>query len=121
MARGLHYRDKYTWIRLYRQYCRPHLETCIQAWSPSAKGDIDLLEAVQQRAVRMCSGLKGKTYTDRLTEVGLTTLEERRRRGDMIQVWKTLHQHDDMEPSTWFTPFNVTGAGTRFNTDPWNA
>ena len=66
MSRGLHYRDKYTWIKLYRQYCRPHLETCIQAWSPSTKGDIDLLEAVQQRAVRMCSGVIGKTYDDRL-------------------------------------------------------
>ena len=25
MSRGLHFRDKFTRIRLYRQYCRPHL------------------------------------------------------------------------------------------------
>ena len=91
MARGLHFRDKFTWIRLYQQYCRPHLDYCAQAWSPWTKTDINLLESVQERAVKMVSGLRGKTYTDRLKEVGLTSLEERRKRGDMIQVWKTRH------------------------------
>ena len=120
MARGLHFRDKYTWIGFYRQYCRPHLETCIQAWSPWTKTDIDLLESVQQRAVKMCSGLKGKTYTERLKEVGLTTLEERRIRGDMIQVWKTLHKKDDVNPEMWFTPVNPAGAVTRVTSDKLN-
>ena len=120
MARGLHYRDKRTWMNLFRMYCRPHLETCIQAWSPWTKTDIDLLESVQQRAVRMCSGLKGKTYEEKLKEVGLTTLVVRRVRGDMIQVWKTLHKKDDVTPETWFTPVSTTGVGTRNTGDPWN-
>ena len=34
MARAFSYRDKYTWLRLYKQYVRPHLESCVQAWSP---------------------------------------------------------------------------------------
>ena len=57
--------------------------------------DINLLESVQERPVKMLSGLQGKNYTDRLKEVGLTSLEERRKRGDMIQVWKTLDGKDD--------------------------
>ena len=92
MSRGLHFRDKFTWIWLYRQYCRPHLDYCAQAWTPWPKTDIDLLEAVQERAVRMVSGLKGKTYEDRLKEVGLTTLVERRKRCGKLcirrMMWK---------------------------------
>ena len=121
-SQGLHYRDKYTWIRLYCQFCRPHLDYCAQVYSPWNKSDIDLLEAVQERAVKMVSGLRGKTYEERLKEVGLTTLKERRTRGDLIQVWKTLHMKDDVKPDTWFTfvrkPSN--GTLTRHTSDQWN-
>ena len=122
MSRGLHFRDKYTWIRLYCQYSRCHLDYCAQAYSPWTQADINLLESVQERAVRMVSGLKGKTYLDRLKEVGLTTLQDRRVRGDLIQVWKTLHQKDDVQPKTWFTLANqqVLGPRTRVTDDPLN-
>ena len=102
MARSFHYRDRSVWINLYKKYVRPHLEFAVQAWSPWTKADKELIESVQQRAVRMVSGLKGKTYEDRLREIGLTTLEARRIRGDMIQVWKILHEQDDVKLSTWF-------------------
>jgi len=42
----------------------------------------------------MTSGLSGSTYEEKLREVGLTSLENRRKRGDMIQVWKILHGHE---------------------------
>ena len=38
----------------------------------------------------MVTNLKGKNYTQRLEELGLTTLEERRERGDLIQAYKVL-------------------------------
>ena len=60
-----------------------------------------MLEAVQRRAVRMISGLSG-SYEDKLRQVGLTTLSERRIRGDMIQTYKILHQVDDLPVSTFF-------------------
>ena len=84
--------------------------------------DIQLLVSVQERAVRMTSGLKGKTYLERLKEVGLTTLVDRRTRGDMIQVWKTLHQANDVLPETWFTPAHGQrlGSSTRSTSDIWN-
>ena len=34
MVRAFHYRDKQTWIKLYKTYVRCHLEYSIQAWSP---------------------------------------------------------------------------------------
>ena len=109
MARAFHYRDKDTWIKLYKTYVRCHQEYAVQAWSPWTQADKELLEAVQKRAVRMVSGLRGKEYEDRLKEVGLTTLEARRQRGDMIEVWKILHGKEDVDPGTWFD-MAATGA-----------
>ena len=121
MARSFHYRDKFTWIRLYKIYVRCHMEFAMQAWSPWTQADRDLLESVQQRAVRMVSGLTGKTYLDRLKEVGLTTLEARRNRGDMIEVWKILHGEENVEADTWFTmALGQNDRVTRQSSDPLN-
>ena len=121
MARAFTYRDKFNWIRLYKVYVRPHLEYCVQVWSPWNQKDIDLLEDVQRRVVRMTSGLSSGTYMERLAELDLTTLEERRQRGDMIQTWKILHGHDDVKEETWFTRKNrVSTVNTRLNSSPFN-
>jgi hypothetical protein len=102
MAWAFHYRDKVTWVRLYKTYVRCHLEYSVQAWCPWTQKDKDVLESVQRRAVRMISGLQSKEYLDRLKEVGLTTLEARRDRGDLIEVWGILHRKKDVDLSTWF-------------------
>ncbi len=63
LARAFHYRDRHVFMRLYKQYARPHLEFSTQAWSPWTKRDKACLEKVQQRAVRMVSGLKSDEYS----------------------------------------------------------
>jgi ribonuclease P/MRP protein subunit RPP40 len=102
ISRAINYRDKKTFVQLYKVYVRPHLEYCIQAWSPYWKADKEKLEKVQRRAVNMVAGLKGKTYQGKLREVGLTSLEDRRDRGDMIQTFRIIHGLDSVEAGTWF-------------------
>ena len=52
--------------------------------------------------VRQVSGLEGSTYEERLTELGMDTLEQRRRDQDMVQTFKIIKGLDDVETGTWF-------------------
>ena len=85
LSRGISYRDSKTFISLYKTYVRPHLDYCSQAWSPWSIADKEVLEAVQKRAVQMVTDLKGRTYEERLAELGMVTLEKRRQLGELIQ------------------------------------
>ena len=117
MARAFSYRDKKTWIKIYTVYVRPVLEYSVQAWSPWLQADIDALEDIQKRVIRMTSGLKSDNYEDKLKEVGLSTLKQRRMRGDMIQTWKILHGHDNVDEKTWFVRAAETAARTTRQSD----
>ena len=46
------------------------------------------LEKVQRRFTRMFKDLRGKDYGERLKSLNLWTLEERRNRQDLIEVFK---------------------------------
>ena len=48
------------------------------------------MEKVQRRATRMIVECRGKTYDKRLELLGLTILETRRFRADMLEVFKIL-------------------------------
>ena len=90
LARGVGYRDKVTFLELYRVYVRPHLEYAVVSWCPWSKGDRDCLEKVQRRALGMVTNLQAGTYESRLREAGMTTLQARRERGDMITTFRIM-------------------------------
>ena len=49
------------------------------------------LESVQHKAIYMVEELKGYSYYERLRILGITDLESRRKRGDIIQIYKLVN------------------------------
>jgi ribonuclease P/MRP protein subunit RPP40 len=82
--------DKKDFLLIYKTYIRPHLEYCVQAWSPHLVKDVQCLERVQKAATNLVPMLRKCSYTDRLRKLGLTTLQTLRKRGDMIEVYKIM-------------------------------
>ena len=97
IRRNISYKDKSLIVPLYKAIVRPHLEYCIQAWSPYLRKDIDMLEKIQRRATKLIPGLRDLRYEERLKECGLTTLETRRLRGDQIEVFKILNGYENID------------------------
>ena len=91
ISKGFHYRDRNVFIRIYKQYVRPHLEFSSSVWSPWFAADIKCIEEIQEKAVRMVSGLQSQDYDERLKELGLWRLEKRRKMADLIQCFKIVN------------------------------
>ena len=81
-------------LKIYQSIIRPHLEYCVQLWSPlPAHGNWGLIlsiENVQRQITRAIEGVGLLSYKKRLEKLGLTTLLERRLRGDLIETFRIV-------------------------------
>jgi len=81
-------------------------------WCPYKQGDIKELEKIQKRATKLVINFKKIPYTDRLMHLELPTLKYRHLRGDMIEVFKIMHNIYDSEVSSnlrYYPKSNTTG------------
>ena len=90
IRRTISYKSADILLPLYKTLVRPLVEYCTPAWSPHYVKDKTLLEKVQHRFTRMIPGLKQLEYSTRLDALNLWTLEERRNRADLIEMFKMV-------------------------------
>ena len=62
----------------------------MQFWCPHLRKGVLALEGVQQRFTRLIPGMVGLMCEERLTRLGLFSLEFRRMRGDLTETYKIL-------------------------------
>lgn len=88
MRMAFHYMDKEMVKKLIESIIRPQLEYAAVVWAPHKKKHIKKIERIQRAATRMLPTLAELSYEERLDRLGLVTLEERRKRGDLITLYK---------------------------------
>jgi len=94
---------------LYKTLVRPKVDYCIQVWRPYTKKDIKTLEKIQRRFTKMINECKGKTYTERLCKLGITSLEDRHYRADMLQVFKIINDKMNIYPPNFLVKSDRLG------------
>ena len=98
-----------TYITAFKTYIRPILEYNVSVWSPHQIGEIKLAEQVQKTYTRIvCKKLniKYSNYNHRLEIFKINSLEYRRVKFDLIQVYKIVHKLIDLDFSNFFSLSN---------------
>ena len=102
IRRNFTYIDKRAFVVLYNQHVRPHLDHGMAACPPNSSADSKVLEAVQSKATALVQGMRHLNSEERRKKLGLMKLEERRERGDMIEVYKILNGQTRIDPSLFW-------------------
>ena len=66
------------------------------------------MEKIQRQATKMVPTLRHLQYEDRLKKLGIYSLAARRLRGDLIETFKLLHGHANIDYEIFFKLNNTT-------------
>lgn len=76
-------------LQVYKTLVSPHLVYRMQLCLPHYKEDVTVLEGTKMRLTRVVPGLE---LSERLVQLGLFTVEWKRPRGDLIEVYKIMRR-----------------------------
>ena len=102
IKRSFSHLDKNMFLNLYKCLVRPHVEYGSPAWATKYKREKIKLQNVQRRATKLIPEIKDLSYSNRLKTLGLPTLEYRRRRADIIEVYKISQGIDKIDKNKLF-------------------
>ena len=96
-------RDTSVLVKAFVTYIRPIVEYASCVWSPTQIGLIEAVESVQRRFTKRLKGMDALTYSQRLKQLKLDSLELRRLRFDLILTYKIIFGLCDIDVSKLFT------------------
>ena len=99
IRRNFSFINKRAFCVLYNQRVRPHLDHGMAACPPATSAESKMLENVQSKATALVQGMRHLNSEERRKRLGLMRLEERRERGDLIEVFKILKGQTRIDPS----------------------
>ena len=114
IRRSFAHLDSNSFKKLYAAFVRPHLEYGQSAWSPHLVRHQKKIEDVQIRATKLVENLGKLTYRERLERLNLPSLQFRRLRGDMIELYKHFNTYDKDTLSPSFQPRGRTTRSHQF-------
>ena len=94
--------DNESFLILYKNLIRSVLDYGGSVYYPCRKKNIQLIENIQRRATRIVPELQGLSYNERLRTLNLRTMHYRRKRYDLIQLYKIIHGYEDIKPEKIF-------------------
>ena len=97
IRRTFQFLDTHTFLPLYKTMVRSHLEYAVAVWYPYKIKHKIAIENVHRRATKELPGMRDLSYIERLKLLKLPTFAYRRLRGDMIEVYKIMHELYDNE------------------------
>ena len=115
LMRNITHKSKDIILPLYKSLIRSVLEYGSPVWNPYLRKHVNLIEGVQRRITRCVIGTKGMTYEERLSFLKIPSLEFRRMRGCLIEVYKILHGlYDTNTTGSLFQLSQLTTRGHNF-------
>ena len=114
IRRSFTHMDKDMFLTLYKSIVRPHLEYGSNIWTTIYKKESIALENVQRRATKLVPGIRHLCYSERLRKLGIPSLQYRRVRSDLVEVYKIINGVDVVTRNIF--PQNPSNIPTRGNT-----
>uniref|UniRef100_A0A8D9EF88 Uncharacterized protein n=1 Tax=Cacopsylla melanoneura TaxID=428564 RepID=A0A8D9EF88_9HEMI len=94
--------------KIYKSYIRPIIEYALPVWNPQYEKNSSRLEKVQGSATKISNQMKKLSYQERLKTLNLTTHEERRTRGDLIEIYKLATNYYSCFDENEFLQFDTS-------------
>ena len=76
---------------MYKIFVRSQLEYCVEVWNPCFECDVQKMEKVQNRMTKLLNHGNYLSPAERNSMLGITSHETRRKRGDLIAMYKNVN------------------------------
>ena len=117
LIRAITFKSKTIMLPLYKAFVRSILEYANPVWFPHKRKDIDMIEDVQRHFTCTVIGLRDLDYHQRLESLKLPSLEYRRVRENMIELYKICQRIYD--PATTHTLVNFVPQTSTTRSHPY--